>query len=104
VVFVFRVSDQAIIGRFVVGTVFDWNFALSGEVRFFAPPKKSTQKKGGPEGLPGHSSAMTVRVPCASRHFGRSPNSQDLPRLRLANPARQDGSLDPKMPAMLGGA
>jgi len=47
-----------------------------------APPKKSTQKKGGPGGLP------ATRVPCASRHFGRSPNSQDLPRLRLANPAQ----------------
>jgi len=52
-----------------------------GEVLFFAQPKKSTQKKNGPEGLPGHSSAMTDRVPCASRHYGRSPNSQDLPRL-----------------------
>jgi hypothetical protein len=27
-------------------------FALSGEVLFFAPPKKSTQKKGGPEACP----------------------------------------------------
>jgi len=27
-------------------------------------------------------------VPCASHWFGRSPNSQDLPRLRLANPAQ----------------
>jgi hypothetical protein len=54
---------------------------IGGEVLFFAPPKKSTQKKGGPEGLPGKSSVMTFRVPSASRRFGRSPNSQDLPRL-----------------------
>jgi hypothetical protein len=46
-----------------------------GEVLFFALPKKSNQKKGGPGGLP------AARVPCASRHFERSPNSQDLLRL-----------------------
>jgi len=69
-----------------------------GEVLFFASPKKSTQKKGEPEGLP------AMRVSCASRNFERSPNSQNLPRLRLANPARQAGSLALKIPAMLGGA
>jgi hypothetical protein len=73
-------------------------FRPSGEALFFAPPKKSTQKKGEPEGLP------AARVPCASRDFERSPNSQHLPRLRLANPARQAGSLILKIPAMLGGA
>jgi hypothetical protein len=45
-----------------------------------------------------------TRVPCASRYFERSPDSQHLPRLRLANTARQDGSLALKIPAMLGGA
>jgi len=69
-----------------------------GEVLFFAPPKKSTQKKCGPGGLP------ATRVSCASRDFERSPNSQHLLRLRLANPARQGGSLTLKIPAMLGGA
>jgi hypothetical protein len=59
---------------------------LSGELLFFAPPKKSSQKKGVPKACP------LTRVPCASRRFGRSPNSQDLPRLRLANPA-QTGQL-----------
>jgi hypothetical protein len=73
-------------------------FALMGEVLFFASPKKSTQKKGEPDGLP------ATRVTCASRNFERSPNSQHLPRLRLANPARQGGSLALKIPAMLGGA
>jgi hypothetical protein len=33
-----------------------WGFALSGEVLFFAPPKKSTQKKRGPEACPSCSS------------------------------------------------
>ena len=45
-----------------------------------------------------------TRVPCASRDFERSPDSQHLPRLRLANTARQGGSLALKIPAMLGGA
>ena len=71
-------------------------FALKGEVLFFAPPKKSTQKKRGPAACP------LPRVPCASRYFERSPDSQYLPRLRLANPARQGGSLALKIPAMLG--
>jgi hypothetical protein len=31
---------------------FTTGFALMGEVLFFAPPKKSTQKKGGPEACP----------------------------------------------------
>jgi hypothetical protein len=44
-------------------------FALKGEVLFFAPPKKSTQKKGDPGGLP------AARVPCASRKARRSRNS-----------------------------
>ena len=44
-------------------------FAHSGEVLFFAPPKKSTQKKGDPGGLP------ATRVPCASRKARRSRNS-----------------------------
>ena len=65
---------------------------------FFAPPKKSTQKKCGPDGLP------ATRVSCASRVFERSPNSQHLLRLRLANTARQGGSLALKIPAMLGWA
>jgi len=63
-------------------------FALPGKVLFFASPKKSTQKKGDPEGLPAKSSAMNSRVPCASRRFGTVITSplrrlarQDLPRL-----------------------
>jgi len=42
---------------------------------------------------------MPIRVPCASRAFGRSPNSQ-----AGYNPGQleQGGSLDPKSPAMLG--
>jgi hypothetical protein len=44
-------------------------FARSGEVLFFAPPKKCTQKKGDPGGLP------ATRVPCASRKARRSRNS-----------------------------
>ena len=49
---------------------FGFMFRPSGEVLFFASPKKSNQKKGGPDGLP------AMRVPCASQTFGRSPNSQ----------------------------
>jgi len=44
-------------------------FAHSGEILFFAPPKKSIQKKGDPGGLP------ATRVPCASRKARRSRNS-----------------------------
>jgi hypothetical protein len=82
--------------NFISGFLLYQGFALEGEVLFFAPPKKSTQKKSGPEACP------LTRVPCASRDFERSPNSQHLPRLRLANPARQGGSLALKIPAMLG--
>jgi hypothetical protein len=53
-------------------------FALKGELLFFAPPKKSSQKKGDPEGLP------AARVPCASRENRRSRNSLTL---------KQDASL-----------
>jgi hypothetical protein len=82
--------------NFISGFLLYQGFALEGEVLFFAPPKKSTQKKSGPEACP------LTRVPCASRDFERSPNSQHLPRLRLANSARQGGSLALKIPAMLG--
>jgi hypothetical protein len=44
-------------------------FAHSGEILFFAPPKKSIQKKGDPGGLP------AARVSCASRKARRSRNS-----------------------------
>jgi len=58
-----------------------------GEVLFFAVPAKNMQKRGDPVGLP------TARVPCASRDLECSPNSQQLSRQQLANPARQTGSL-----------
>ena len=45
-----------------------------------------------------------TRVPCASRDFEHSPNSQNLLHLRFANPARQAGSLYLKIPAVLGSA
>ncbi|MGB5178742.1 MAG: hypothetical protein WBP44_08455, partial [Gammaproteobacteria bacterium] len=51
-------------------------FAHSGEVLFFAPPKKSTQKKGDPDGLP------ATRVSCASRTNRRSRNSLRSNRAR----------------------
>jgi len=77
--------------------------------RFLCAPKESATKKGHPEGLSGHPYSMADRIPCASQHFvGISTNPlrrlarQDLLRLRLANPAQQGGSLDLKMPAMLG--
>jgi hypothetical protein len=37
--------------------------------------RKVPKRKADPKTCP------LTRVPCASRHFGRSPNSQDLPRL-----------------------
>ena len=54
-------------------------FAHSGEVLFFAPPKKSTQKKGDPGGLP------ATRVPCASRKARRSRNSLRSNRARASS-------------------
>ncbi|MDX2457761.1 MAG: hypothetical protein QNL87_09655 [Gammaproteobacteria bacterium] len=65
---------------------------------FLCSAKEKYPKEMRPDGLP------ATRVPCASRDFERSPDSQHLPRLRLANPARQDGSPALKIPAMLGGA
>jgi len=76
---------------------------MNGEVLFFAPPKKSTQKKRGPAACPlTELQDRCAALPCASRYFERSPNSQNLLRLRLANPARHGGSLALKIPAMLG--
>ena len=63
-------------------------FALKGEILFFAPPKKSIQKKGDPGGLP------ASRVPCASRKARRSRNSLRSNKRELA----------PVFTAMLGGA
>ena len=37
-------------------------FALKGEVLFFAPPKKSTQKKRGPDGLPAGAGSLCFSV------------------------------------------
>jgi hypothetical protein len=72
-------------------------FAPSGEVLFFAPPKKSTQKKGGPGGLP------------ADAGFLRFSPFRALAELAgFAAPAglqiqlKQDGSLNPETAAMLG--
>ena len=58
--------------------------------------RKVPKRNAGPTACP------LARVPCASRYFERSPDSQHLPRLRLANPARQGGSLTLKIPALLG--
>jgi hypothetical protein len=60
--------------------------APAGEILFFAPPKKSIQKKGGPEACP------LTRVPCASRENRRLLNS-------LRSNKRK---LHPVFPAMLG--
>ena len=54
-------------------------FAHSGEILFFAPPKKSIQKKGDPGGLP------ASRVPCASRKARRSRNSLRSNRARACS-------------------
>jgi hypothetical protein len=78
-------------------------FAHLGEVLFFAPPKKSTQKKRDPTACPqSELQGRCAALPCASRYFECSPNLQNLLRLRLANPARHGGSLALKIPAMLG--
>jgi hypothetical protein len=37
---------------------FSFGFALKGEVLFFASPKKSTQKKGEPDGLPANAGVL----------------------------------------------
>jgi len=53
-------------------------------VRYFSllRQRKAPKRKAGPKACP------LTRVPCASHRFGRSPNSQDLPHLRLASPAQ----------------
>ena len=63
-----------------------------GEILFFAPPKKSIQKKRGPGGLP------AARVPCASREARRLRNS----RSRCAQLAQTGRKLYPVFTAMLG--
>ena len=53
-------------------------FAPAGaEALFFAPPKKSTQKKGGPEGAARYLiyKAASQPCPCASRENRRMRNS-----------------------------
>ena len=67
-------------------------FALWGEILFFAPPKKSNQKKRGPGGLP------AARVPCASREARRLRNS----RSRDARLAQTGRKRHPVFTAMLG--
>ena len=62
-------------------------FALKGEILFFAPPKKSTQKKGDPGGLP------ASRVPCASRANRRSRNSLRSNRARACSGLHCDARL-----------
>jgi len=50
---------------------------MNGEVLFFAPPKKSTQKKGGPMACPQFElQDRFAALPCASRKNRRSPNSR----------------------------
>jgi len=66
-------------------------FALSARYFSLLRQRKVSKRKAAldawlpnPLSLQGRYAAL----PCASRRFGRSPNSQDLPRLRLANPAQ----------------
>jgi len=48
-----------------------------GEILFLAPPKKSTQEKGGPKACPHFDyKAATLPCPCASRKNRRLLNSQ----------------------------
>ena len=67
-------------------------FRPDGRGTFLWPPKKSTQKKGGPKACP------LTRVPCASRQNRRSPNS----RTRCRSLRSDMASLAPVFPAMLG--
>jgi hypothetical protein len=86
------------VGQGVCVSGFWFNFLFRQEWRgtFLCSAKEKYPKETRPGGLP------AMRVPCASRYFQRSPNSQNLLRLRLANPARHGGSLALKTPAMLG--
>jgi len=83
-------------GAFVSGFWFNFLFRHEWRGTFLCSAKEKYPKETRPGGLP------ATRVPCASRYFERSPNSQNLLRLRLANPARHGGSLALKIPAMLG--
>jgi len=79
-------------GNPVFVCMFFSGFRPLGEVLFFAPPKKSTQKKGVTDGLP------ATRVPCASREDRRLRNS----RSRCARLAQTGRKLNPVFTAMLG--
>jgi hypothetical protein len=70
---------------------------LSGEVLFFAPPKKSTQKKGGPGGLPATRVALRFSPFQALAELAGFAAPYGL-QIQL----RQGGSLNPEMAAMLG--
>ena len=79
-------------GNPVFVCMFFSGFRPLGEVLFFAPPKKSTQKKGVTDGLP------ATRVPCASREDRRLRNS----RSRCTRLAQTGRKLNPVFTAMLG--
>ncbi|MDH3900138.1 MAG: hypothetical protein OEU51_03725, partial [Gammaproteobacteria bacterium] len=64
---------------------------------FFAPPKKSNQKKSGPEGLPANAGSLCFS---ACRALA---NSQDLLRLMVSKPSSARARLFPGSPATLGG-
>ena len=80
------------------GLLIFWVRVSPSRARYFSlrRQRKVPKRNAGPTACP------LTRVPCASRYFERSPDSQHLPRLRLANTARQGGSLALKIPAMLG--
>ncbi len=72
-------------------------FALSGEVLFFASPKKSTQKKGGPEDLPADAGFLRFSPFLALAELAGFAAPCGL-QIQL----KQGGSLNPKPAAMLG--
>ena len=69
-------------------------FLLRGQEKV---PKETAARRLALNGI----QRMPFRVPCASRAFGRSPNSQAG---YTSSQLEQGGSLTPKSPAMLGGA
>ena len=68
-------------------------FRPLGRGTFSCAAKRKYPKRKPPDGLP------ATRVPCASRTFGRSPNSQTG---NTPGQLKQGGSLSHKSPAMLG--
>jgi len=93
----FSCTPWSKVARFLLKAVVWCRVSPDGEILFFAPPKKSIQKKGGPGGLPANAGSLRFSPIWALAELAgfAAPGG-------LQTQLRQDGSLNPKLAAMLG--